>query len=204
MATQIKTVEIDLEPTIKYIENLLSKYEDVQTLVKEESIHESISEGVKFYSQVFDQNDTVNLADIILENSPGMLDLIGAIDLLDPKLRSLNTALRIVEPVAGFMSKLKLPIKTENDAIKTFKLRDKLYALLRLQLYDRISRLDIMPLLSGQERELYEKVYRDTVDFYLKKYFAILNDVLKSSLVEKKIPFKFEYLEMGYFYKPNS
>jgi len=201
MATKVKIVEIDLEPTIKFIENILTKYEDVQTLVKEERIHEELSKGVKFYSQLLDQNDTVTLFDIILENGSGILDLMGAVDVMDPRLRSLNTALRLIEPLAGFMSKLKLPIKNEEDAKKIFMLRDKLYVLLRLQIYNRISRLDIIRSLSGEKKELYEKVYRDTVDFYLKKYFTILNDIIKSNLVEAKIPFKFEYLEIGYFYK---
>lgn len=170
----------------------------IRDLITKKAIHPKIIKKFSLYGKYFTENDTTFIFTKILDAfsrvEPHDLELIIKTYILgNPTQWKLNS-LPDIDPI---INQMELKFKNKGDLEQAFSIRDKFYLFIRESTWARIHSMEILKNVTASERPFYIKIYKHTIDFYLKRIFNQLNQPLvkeakKLSLSPETFP-----LELG-------
>lgn len=180
-----------------------------ERVITQSDIHERISNKIPLYRFLFSKEESELAVRIILR-------YIRSFRQPRPDVKKTEEALKTFQSL-GFLgpngesylfsvllgSELRekefdWPIETESELLTFIGLRDKIFHILKFLIIQFTEGLSIMRRLETEkEKHRYREVYDETIDFYLRKVFALVTDSLKSSAGKSGLPFPDEYRKIG-------
>lgn len=184
----------------KLAEFLLSPY--TLSIIGRIKIHNELSKSIEEYSKHFTEQDTENMILIALQ-SLGNLKLMNEITtkVSDPQQRAILLSFQYAQAIGDFLNNLDLPLDSDKDLKLILTLRDKLFYLARDVSQRLVKNASILTSLSDDEKKRYIKVYFQTIDFYMRKFFDSSTNRIKQIAEKNGVSFKSAYTEIGYFYR---
>jgi len=166
----------------------------VQNFISRKAIHPKIVRQYPLYDKYFNEDDTAfiftKLLDAIARIDPQDLEeILKTYVFASPSLFSSHN----LPDLSKVIAQIEFKFKDKKDLEKMFSIRDKFFLFSRESLWAYIHNMEILKTLAGSERSFYIKVYKHTLDFYLKKIFSQLNEPLvkaaqKLSLKKEDFP----------------
>jgi hypothetical protein len=165
---------------------LSSKF--VRTIIDSKNIHSMVIAKFPLYAKYFSQDDTnfiIHQAIAVASNmEPDDLKiLVRALSKERPNFTDSDFLLRLQK----VFDKLQFSIKNKDELYTALLLRDKLFFLIRDYLWSQMEAMEILKSLELPERDAYAKVYKHTIDFYLRRIFGSLTEPIKKAAAKSSI-----------------
>ena len=176
-------------------EFLSSEY--AREFLTSDEVYNALASYLPVYSRYFTKEETNFVISKVLEalalaNEEGLREFVK--NIVKPARPDVG---RISESVIKILESLKLPVTDSQDLMYTFRIRDKLFFLVRDFLWEATGEMDILAAVRTDERETYIVVYKRTIDFYLRKVFEAVNDMIKEAAGEAELTIEPESLVIG-------
>lgn len=155
----------------------------VKLLVNGKAIHERASLLFPGYGQRFTEEDTAFIIHKLIDTLSKLPadDFRFLYQLITTKKPESILTLKTANDIQTALIKLEPTFDNEAELIKAAQLRDKAFFLIRDILWALIENLDILKRVQNEKQEIYRFVYKDTIDFYLKKVFNKFDESLLKS-----------------------
>lgn len=155
----------------------------VKLLVNGKAIHERASLLFPGYGQRFTEEDTAFIIQKLIDTLSKLPadDFRFLYQLITTKKPESILTLKTASDIQTALKKLEPTFDNEVELIKAVQLRDKAFFLIRDILWALIENLDILKKVQNEKQEIYRFVYKDTIDFYLKKAFSKFDESLLKS-----------------------
>ena len=149
-----------------------------RTFVSSRKVHDKIVMACPHYGEKFTPDETGFLIQKIvgaIESLPPS-DFKFLLDLLTSRKPSTSTELDALQDVTKILKKLEFTFRNNEEFSKTIILRDKFFILIRDVLWSKIEEMKIFTKLDKKNKTMYKNVYKDTIDFYLRNIFSIIDE----------------------------
>ena len=160
----------------------------VQAFFNSKRIHSVLVSNFPLYNKYFSEDDTKLLLDIILNNiatiNPEEFRFLMKTISMHP---SSFTESAIWLNLQKIISKFQFTIKNENELYQIFSIRDKFFFLIRDSLWLFIENMKILESIGQEERSVYIAVYKNTIDFYLRRIFEALNEPISLAAAKSSL-----------------
>lgn len=189
----------------KHRKFLASKF--FKAFVNPKKIHTQLITLFPSYNDRFSVDDTKFLIKKLIQSVEKLpeKDFQGLLKLLSAKKPSNILQYKFLDDFRGIISKLQFSYNNKNEFLKTIELRDKFFFLIRDYLWAQIEQMRILKKLDQTNKENYKKIYKQTIDFYLRIVFEELNlSLMKSGKlffkenVESKVKIGASHLVIDY------
>jgi len=160
----------------------------VKAFLNSKHIHVKITSAIPLYAGYFTEDDTNLLLDLILDNlsniDPDDFAFLMKAVSMQPTSFTENTVLISIQKI---ITKLEFKIRNEEEMFKVISLRDKFFFLLRDSLWAYIQNMKILETLQTDERDNYIEVYKNTIDFYLRRIFEGVNEPISKAAAKSSL-----------------
>jgi hypothetical protein len=164
------------------------------------NLHDRISEKIPFYGFLFTEEETLLGTKIILryirsfgvpldaEKAEKTVESIKKLDFIGSAGEGFITGVLLGNALRS--REFDWPIETEAELELFIGMRDKIFFMLKSFLTQFVQGLSILESLkTTEEKEMYVKVYEQTVDYYLRGMFSLVTGSLRTSLEKRGITF---------------
>src|SRR5438552_7132213 len=140
------------------------------SVLKRLNVHNKISEKWRAYGEIFEKDDTNLFMEIVIRNLSAARELERITKKVnDEEMQMMLHSMELMQQLRPILEKLELRIKDEGVMLRYLVFRDKVFALAMHELSPIVEQMEILKRLDGELKEVYKKVYLNTLDFYLRQ-----------------------------------
>jgi len=146
-------------------------------------IHSRLVTQFPIYGERFSEDDTTFFIKKIVESIERLppKDFKFLLKIFSSRKTDKLVFFQHMENFQKILNNLKLSFNNKNEVLKTVSIRDKFFFLIRDVLWTKINDMEIIKKQDSDTRKAYQIVYKDTIDFYLRKAFEDINKKLLNS-----------------------
>ena len=154
-----------------------------RAIIDGKRIHSKIISQFPIYEERFSVEDTTFFVKKIIESVERLppKDFKFLVKIFSARKNEKLLFYQHMDNIRSIMNKLHFSLDNKNEVSRIISIRDKFFFLIRDFLWTKIVDMEILKKQDSKTRTAYEKVYKDTVDFYLRRTFKGFDESLLKS-----------------------